>query len=134
MVKNIGKFGELQQFAKFFPQFPLFHNIPYANGLKFAKVFSTKPSTVLIHQTFYRQSFYYMVLCSSCFLLCFYYTPIWTTLIDVKILLFECSITIKPEPIMLLVLPIIPSRISHNFNPLFLFYPHAFTYYSCIIL
>ena len=41
---------------------------------------------------------------------------------------------IKPEPIMLLDLPIIPSRISHNFYPFFLFYSHAITYYSCIIL
>ena len=31
---------------------------------------------------------------------------------------------------MLLVLPIIPSRISHNFYPLFLFYSHVITYYS----
>ena len=30
----------------------------------------------------------------------------------------------KPEPIMLLVLPIVP---SHNFYPLFLFYSHAIT-------
>ena len=36
----------------------------------------------------------------------------------------------KPEPIMLSVLPIIPSRISHNFYPLFLFYSNAITYYS----
>ena len=40
----------------------------------------------------------------------------------------------KPEPIMLLVLPIIPSRNSQNFYPLFLFYSHAITYYSCYIL
>ena len=33
----------------------------------------------------------------------------------------------KPEHIMLLVLPIIPSRNSHNFYPLFLF-SHAITY------
>ena len=43
---------------------------------------------------------------------------------------FKC---IKPEPIMLLILPIIPSRNSHNFYPLFLFYSHAITYYSCYI-
>ena len=35
---------------------------------------------------------------------------------------------------MLLVLPIIPSRNSHNFYPLFLFYSHAITYYSYYIL
>ena len=35
---------------------------------------------------------------------------------------------------MLSVLPIIPSRISHNFYPLFLFHSHAITYYSCYIL
>ena len=40
---------------------------------------------------------------------------------------------LKPEPIMLLVLPIILSGISHDFYPLFLFYSHAITYYSCII-
>ena len=34
---------------------------------------------------------------------------------------------------MLLVLPIILSRISHNFHPLFFIYSHAITYYSCII-
>ena len=34
---------------------------------------------------------------------------------------------------MLLVLPIIPSRNSHNFYPLFLFYSHTITYYSCDI-
>ena len=34
----------------------------------------------------------------------------------------------KPEPIMLLLLPIIPSRTSQNFYPLFLFYSHAITY------
>ena len=31
----------------------------------------------------------------------------------------------EPEPIMLLFLPIIPSRNSQNFYPLFLFYSHA---------
>ena len=44
------------------------------------------------------------------------------------------STLVKPEPIMLWVLPIIPSRISHNFYPLFLFYSLAITYYSCYIL
>ena len=46
----------------------------------------------------------------------------------------ERCIAIKPEPIMLLILPIIPSRNSHNFYPLFLFYSHDITYYSCYIL
>ena len=41
---------------------------------------------------------------------------------------------IKPEPIMLLFLPIIPSRKSQNFYPLILFYSDAITYYSCYIL
>ena len=41
---------------------------------------------------------------------------------------------IKPEAIMLLILPIIPFRNSHNFYPLFLFYSHDITYYSCYIL
>ena len=40
---------------------------------------------------------------------------------------------IKPEPIMLLILPIILSRISHIFHPLFFFYSHAITYYSILI-
>ena len=44
------------------------------------------------------------------------------------------SMETKPEPIMLLILPIIPSRNSHNFYPLFLFYSHDITYYSCYIL
>ena len=35
---------------------------------------------------------------------------------------------------MLSVLPIIPSRNSHNFYPLFLFYSHVITYYPCYIL
>ena len=48
-VKN---FGELQHFAKFFATFHNFRNIPYANGLHFVKVFSSKLPTVLIHQTF----------------------------------------------------------------------------------
>ena len=43
------------------------------------------------------------------------------------------SIQNKPEPTMLSVLPIIPSKISHNFYPLFLFYSYAITYYSCYI-
>ena len=38
--------------------------------------------------------------------------------------------TVKPEPIMLLILPIILSRISHNFHPLFFIYSHAIIYYS----
>ena len=38
----------------------------------------------------------------------------------------------KPEPIMLLVLPIIPSRISHNFTHYSYFIPMP--YYSCYIL
>ena len=37
-------------------------------------------------------------------------------------------VPVKPEPIMLLILPIMPSRISHNFYPLFLFYSHVSTY------
>ena len=44
----------------FFTHFYYFYNIPYVNGLQFAQVFSTKLSTVIIHQTFYRQRFCYM--------------------------------------------------------------------------
>ena len=39
-------------------------------------------------------------------------------------------IQVKAEPIMLKNLPIILSRISQNFDPLFLFYSHIITYYS----
>ena len=52
------------------------------------------------------------------------------TLYTYSMHIYKC-IVIKPEPIMLLVLPIVPSRISHN---LFLFYSHAITYYSCYVL
>ena len=61
-VKNFGEFSELQHFANFH----YFHNIPYANGLQFTKVFSVKLSTVLVYQTFCHQSFLlyaYMVVC-----------------------------------------------------------------------
>ena len=63
MVKNLGEFGELHhdQFNKFFANFHYFHIIPYANGFHFAKVFSTKLPTVLIHQTFLSLNFYYTV-------------------------------------------------------------------------
>ena len=44
-----------------------------------------------------------------------------------------CSSSAKPEPIMLLILPIVLSRISHNFH-LFLIYSHAITYHSILIL
>ena len=39
----------------------------------------------------------------------------------------------KTEPIMLLILPIIPSRNSHNFYSLFLFYSHDIAYYSSML-
>ena len=51
-VKNFGKLGKLQQFAKFFANFHYFHNIPYANKLQRTKGFSAKLPTVLIRQTF----------------------------------------------------------------------------------
>ena len=35
---------------------------------------------------------------------------------------------------MLLILPIILSRISHNFHQLFFIYSHAITYYSILFL
>ena len=40
----------------FFANFHNFHNIPYANELQFAKIFSAKLLTVLIHQNFFRQN------------------------------------------------------------------------------
>ena len=45
-----------------FTNFHYFHNIPYANGLQFAKVFSAKLPTVLIRQTFLLPFFYYTVI------------------------------------------------------------------------
>ena len=36
----------------FFANFHYFYNIPYANGLQFAEVFSAKLPTVLFHQSF----------------------------------------------------------------------------------
>ena len=45
----------------------------------------------------------------------------------------QVLVQVKPEPIMLLILPIILSRISHIFHPLFFIYSHAITYYSIII-
>ena len=49
---------------------------------------------------------------------------------------YNLYMTAKPEPIMLLVLSIIPSKTSQNFW-LFLIYSYAFTlilYYSLILL
>ena len=62
----------------------------------------------------------------------FYVPPLHMSTIATYVAKF--LLTAKPEPIMLLVLPIIPSRNFHNFYPLFLFYSHAITYYSCYIL
>ena len=52
-VKNIGgkKVADYSNSPSFFANFYYFHNIPYANGLQFTKVFSAKLPTVLIHQT-----------------------------------------------------------------------------------
>ena len=55
---NNSEFGELQHFAKFFAYFHNFHNIPYAKGFQFAKVFSAKLPTVLIHQSFLLPKFF----------------------------------------------------------------------------
>ena len=46
----------------FFVNFHYFHNIPYANGLQFIKVFSAKLPTVLIHQNFTAKVFYCTVI------------------------------------------------------------------------
>ena len=40
----------------------------------------------------------------------------------------------KPEPVMLKILPIIPSSTSQKIYPLFLFYFHIIAHYSHIIL
>ena len=46
-----------------------------------------------------------------------------------------CSLCVSLSPLYILVLPIIPYRISQKFYPLlFLIYSHAITYYSYIIL
>ena len=37
--KNFGKFGKVQQFTKLFANLYFFHNIPFANGLKFSSFF-----------------------------------------------------------------------------------------------
>ena len=68
------------------------------------------------------------LLCGSCL------TELAPVTVSVKTVLIGTTTEIKPVPIMLFILPIIPSRISHNFYPLFFFYSHAITYYSCYIL
>ena len=55
--KNIGgeKLANLANYSispSFFANFHNFHNIPYASGLQFAKVFFAKLPTVLIRQSF----------------------------------------------------------------------------------
>ena len=41
---------------------------------------------------------------------------------------------VRAEPNVLKILPIIPSRTSQSFDPLFLFYAHIIIYYSYVIL
>ena len=43
-------------------------------------------------------------------------------------------VSVRLEPIMLKSLPIIPSRTSQKFYPLFLIYSQIITYYSFIII
>ena len=63
-VKNIGSKKTLVNYSNspsFFTNFDYFHNIPYANGLQFTKVFSANSNflqlTSLLAKLFYRQSF-----------------------------------------------------------------------------
>ena len=63
--KNFGGEKTLTNYSNspsFITNFYYFHNIPYANGLQFTKVFSAKLPTILMCQTFYCQTFYYTVL------------------------------------------------------------------------
>ena len=60
-AKNIGGDKTLANYSislQVFTNFHNFHNIPYANGLQFDKVFSAKLPTVLIHQSFLLYSIY----------------------------------------------------------------------------
>ena len=52
----------------------------------------------------------------------------------VYIYVYACLYTVSLSLFMLLILPIILSRISHNFHPLFFIYSHAITYYSILFL
>ena len=55
-------------------------------------------------------------------------------LIQVDLWVILCWLYSKPEPVIHLVLPLLPSRISQNFHSFFLFCFDAVTYYSSIIL
>ena len=57
-VKKFGgkKFGEFDKLQ--FANFHYFYNIPYANGLQFAKSFSAKLPTVLTFQIFLPPKFF----------------------------------------------------------------------------
>ena len=66
-VKNIGGEKTLVNLANystspsFFANVHKFYYIPYANGLQFTKIFSTKFPTVLIHQTFFTAKGFFTV-------------------------------------------------------------------------
>ena len=62
-------------------------------------------------------------------------SPIFSSRVTyVKSIKVNFNAWIKPKPITLLVLPIIPSKTSQNFYSLFLYYSHAIIYYSYFIL
>ena len=59
-----------------------------------------------------------------------YIPPTYMNAVGISYIYVCIILFFKPEPIMLLILPIVLSRISHNFYPLFFIYSHAITYYS----
>ena len=67
-------------------------------------------------------------------MVCGYHVHMYNCMLAGPITFILGLVQTKPEPIMLLILPIILSRISHIFHPLFFIYSHAITYYSTIIL
>ena len=58
VVKKLWLIWQITAFHQLFANFHNFHNIPYANGLQFAKGFSAKLPTVLIHQSFLPPKFF----------------------------------------------------------------------------
>ena len=61
------------------------------------------------------------------------FSPSIANIIVIMITLYDL-LPLSLSLLWFLILPIIPSRNSHNFYPLFLFYSHDINYYSCYIL
>ena len=121
----------------FLPIFTIWVSITfpsYANGLQFAKVFSAKLHTVLIRQTFYHQSFYYMIvhsklnlcehihsynlyLCFSqlaCKLIAWHWSSLNLLVLDSQLLETE---TVLTEGITCLHLPTLPHHLLYPSLP-----------------